>query len=79
MNVLAIAKTKGGVGPLDGEIATLDIIEQDLGDKLGTEPGARNALIRFAARQPIADYREGKLDLLQYFENPEKPKPRIKL
>jgi hypothetical protein len=68
-----------GVGLREGEIAALDAIGRVLGEALGTEPVARNALIRIGARRLIAEYRAGRLDLLQYFVSPEKPKARLKL
>jgi len=68
-----------GVGLRLGEIEALDAIGAALGDRLGTESVARNALIRLAARRLIIEYRAGKLDLLPYFETPEKPKPKLRL
>lgn len=68
-----------GVGLRQGEIGALDAIGRILGEQLGTEPVARNALIRIAARRLIAEFRAGKLDLVGYFESPEKPKPRLRL
>jgi len=68
-----------GVGLRRGEIVALDAIGRALGEQLGSEPVARNALIRLAARRLIAEYRAGKLDLLPFFETPEKPKPKLRL
>jgi len=68
-----------GVGLRQGEIRALDAIGAALGEQLGSEPVARNALLRIAARRLIADFRAGKLDLLPYFETPEKPKPKLRL
>src|SRR3990170_4595309 len=68
-----------GVGLRFGEIEALDAIGRALGDQLGSEPVARNALIRLAARRLIIEYRAGKLDLLPFFETPEKPKPKLRL
>ena len=68
-----------GVGLRQGEIDALDAIGRALGSELGSEPPARNALIRLATRKLIIEYRAGKLDLLPYFETPEKPKPKLRL
>lgn len=67
-----------GVGLTMGEIEALNEIGRILGEQMDSDPVARNALIRIATRLLIADYRAGNLDLMQYFERPEKPKPRLR-
>ena len=67
-----------GVGLREGEIAALEAIGKELGDRMGTEPVARNSLIRIATRLLIRSYRAGELDLVNFFELPEKPKARLR-
>ena len=67
-----------GVGLRQGEIDALDAIGKVLGKTLLSGPVARNALIRIAVRRLIAEYRAGKVDLLHYFQKPEKPRPTLK-
>ena len=59
-----------GVGLRKGEIETLDAIGKSLGGI------SRNALIRFAVRSFLLDYRAGNVDLSSYVKEPEPPKPR---
>lgn len=71
-----------GVGLSRGEIAALDTIGGELGDYLQGDKVARNSLIRIAVRRLIEAYRAGELtpgELAQYFEVPERPKPKLKL
>jgi len=71
-----------GIGLREGEIAALDQIGAELGDLLGTEPVARNAVMRLAVRAFLETIRDGEMtpaDLAGQFERPEKPKPRLKL
>lgn len=67
-----------GVGLKEGEIAALEAIGMQLGELLGTEAVARNALVRIAVRELIKAHRAGTIDLAAYFEKPAKPKPRLK-
>lgn len=70
-----------GVGLRDGEIEALDLIGGELGERLGSEPIARNALIRDAVRRFIFAYRSGEItpeELLGKFEVPKQPKPKYK-
>ena len=62
-----------GVGLRQGEINALNEIGADLGGI------SRNALIRFAVRKFLIEYRMGKVDLSSYVQVPEKPKPSLKL
>jgi hypothetical protein len=71
-----------GIGLREGEIDALDGIGAALGEVIGTEPIARNALMRIAVRRFIEAYRAGAItlgDLANYFDKPEKPSPRLKL
>jgi hypothetical protein len=61
-----------GVGLRAGEIAALDAI----GEPLGL---ARNALIRFAVRRFLIEYRAGKVDLGQFIEEPPPPKKSLRM
>ncbi len=67
-----------GVGLRVGELEALEKIGAELGEQLNTEPVARNALVRIAVRELIKNYRAGRLDLLPFFEAPEKPKPKTR-
>jgi hypothetical protein len=61
-----------GVGLRKGEIDALDAIGESLGGI------ARNALIRFAVRRFLLDYRAGKVDMSGYLKEPEPPKPSLR-
>ena len=61
-----------GVGLRKGEIEALDAIGESLGGI------SRNALIRFAVRRFLLDYRAGKMDLSSYVKEPEPPKPSLR-
>ena len=61
-----------GVGLRKGEIEALDAIGESLGGI------SRNALIRFAVRSFLLDYRAGNLDLSSYVKEPEPPKPGLR-
>lgn len=68
-----------GVGLRVGELAALDAIGAELGELLGSEPVARNTLMREAVRRFILAFRAGDItidDLAKKFERPEKPKPK---
>ncbi len=62
-----------GVGLRQGEVEALDAIGRDLGGI------ARNALIRFAVRRFIMQFREGKIDLSRYVETPPEPKSKLRM
>jgi hypothetical protein len=71
-----------GVGLREGEIKALDEIGAELGRFIDSEPVARNALVRIAARKLISEFRSGKLTVEQLaamFTRPDKPRPRLKL
>ena len=61
-----------GVGLRKGEISVLDAIGESLGGI------SRNALIRFAVRSFLLEYRAGNLDLSSYVKEPEPPKPSLR-
>lgn len=61
-----------GVGLREGEMLALS----QIGDELGGV--ARNALIRYAVRMLIHEYRAGRLDLAGEVETPPPPKKRLK-
>ena len=61
-----------GVGLRKGEIDALDALGASLGGI------ARNALIRFAVRSFLLDYRAGKVDLSSYVKEPAPPKPSLR-
>lgn len=62
-----------GVGLRAGEVAALDAITAELGGI------ARNALLRFAVRWFILQYRAGKVDLSGFVEEPPPPKRKLKM
>lgn len=71
-----------GVGLRAGELQTLEEIGRALGERLGAEPIARNAITRIAIRRFLEQYLTGALtvdDLAGYFEVPEKPAPKLKM
>jgi hypothetical protein len=61
-----------GVGLREGEIRALDEIA-------AVYDIARNAVLHYAARRLILDYRAGKVDLSNLVEIPVKPKKRLRL
>lgn len=61
-----------GVGLKDGEIKALDQIAEVYGL-------SRNALLHYAARRLILDYRAGRLDLSELVEIPPARKNRLRL
>lgn len=61
-----------GIGLRAGELRALD----DMAARLGI---ARNALLRFAVRWFIVQYRTGKVDPGQYLEEPPPPKKTLRL
>ena len=61
-----------GVGLREGEIKALD----DIAAVFGL---SRNALLHFAARRLILDYRAGRLDLSELVEIPPARKNRLRL
>jgi hypothetical protein len=61
-----------GVGLRAGEIAALDVIANQYGI-------ARNALLRFAVRQFILEWRAGKIDLSGQVETPPPPKKKLNM
>lgn len=61
-----------GVGLREGEINALD----EIGLVYGV---SRNALLRFAARRLILDYRAGRLDLSELVEIPPANKNRLRM
>lgn len=63
---------QSGVGLRDGEIQALDAIGGELGGV------SRNALIRYAVRLLIHEYRAGRLDLAAHVVTPPPPKKRLK-
>lgn len=70
-----------GVGIREGEVKALDQVGAELGEYLGADPVARNAIMRIAIRRFLEDYRAGRLtlaDLAERFTIPDKPKPRLK-
>ncbi len=70
-----------GVGLRAGELDALTEIGEALGEELGTEPVARNAIMREAIRAFLEAYLSGDLtvaDLAERFERPAKPKARRK-
>jgi len=62
-----------GVGLRQGEMDALTAIGNELGGI------ARNALIRFAVRRFIMQYRAGKVDLSDYVETPPEPKKKLRM
>lgn len=62
-----------GVGLREGEIAALEEIGAELGGV------SRNALLRYAARLLIHEYRVGRLDLARDVDTPPPPKKRLKM
>lgn len=60
-----------GVGVREGEIAALDGIAKNYGV-------ARNAILRFAVRYFIQQYRAGQVDLSQFIYTPPTPSKKIK-
>ena len=60
-----------GVGLRAGEVAALDQIANQYGV-------ARNALLRFAVRYFILQFRAGKVDISGQVEAPPPPKKRLK-
>lgn len=61
-----------GVGLKEGEIAALDAIAESLNL-------ARNALMRFAVRWFLMEYRAGRVDPGEYLEEPPPPKKTLRL
>jgi len=61
-----------GVGLKTGEIEALNTIGEELGGV------ARNALIRYAVRLLIHEYRAGRLDLAGDVEVPPPPRKKLK-
>ncbi len=61
-----------GVGLRKGEIKALDASGESLGGI------SRNALIRFAVRSFLLDYRAGNVDMSGYLKEPEPPKPSLR-
>jgi hypothetical protein len=61
-----------GVGLRAGEVAALDVIAGQLGI-------ARNALIHYAVRWFLLQYRAGKVDLAGKVEEPPPTKKRLRL
>ena len=61
-----------GVGLKTGELAALN----DIADKLGI---ARNALMRFAIRWFIYNYRAGVIDMTRFVEQPPPPKKVLRM
>jgi len=71
-----------GVGLRAGELQALDIIGAEMGELLGTEPIARNAIMRLLIRQVLEAYQAGDItaaDLIGRFSKPDKPKAKLKL
>jgi hypothetical protein len=71
-----------GVGIREGELQALDLLGAELGEYLGADPVARNAIMRIAIRRFLEDYRAGRLtlaDLAERFTTPAKPQPKLKL
>jgi len=64
-----------GVGLREGELAALKAIAEQLG---GDEPIARNALIRWAVRHFITEFRRGAIDLKVWIEEPPPPKKTLR-
>lgn len=62
-----------GVGLRGGEIKALDAISAENGNI------SRNALLRFAARQFIVDYRAGKIDLSGMIITPPPQKKKLQM
>lgn len=62
-----------GVGLRQGEMDALEQIGAELGGV------SRNALLRYAARLLIHEYRAGRLDLAGNVETPPPPKKRLKM
>ena len=60
-----------GVGITEGELDALDVIKAQY-------ETTRNALMHLAIRHFIEDVRAGRFDLEAEFEDPEKPKRRLK-
>ena len=68
-----------GVGIREGEITGLKAIGTELGNKLGTEAVAVNALVVTAIQRFLDDVAAGRLtidDLAKEWETPAKPKAR---
>jgi hypothetical protein len=61
-----------GVGLREGEIAAIDDIAASLEIN-------RNALMRFAIRWFLLEYRAGRVDLGAYIEQPPPPKKTLRL
>jgi hypothetical protein len=70
-----------GVGLREGELQALEMIGAEVGELLGTEPVARNAIMRMVIRDYLEKYLLGETaaaDLAGRFERPQKPKARVK-
>lgn len=61
-----------GVGLTEGEVAAVDSIAAEHGL-------TRNALLRFAVRTFILNYRSGNIDLENYIFTPPPPKRKLEL
>jgi hypothetical protein len=61
-----------GVGLKNGELTALN----EIAGKLGI---ARNALMRFAIRWFIYNYRAGQIDLTRFIEQPPPPKKTLRM
>lgn len=61
-----------GIGMRTGELEAIDAIAGELGI-------TRNALLRWATRYIILEYRAGRLDLSKYIEIPPEPKRNIRM
>lgn len=60
-----------GVGVREGEVLALDKIAEHYGV-------ARNAILRFAVRFFIQEFRAGNIDISQYIYTPPTPSKKIK-
>jgi hypothetical protein len=72
MKILAIANQKGGVGLRKREIEALPALGESLGGI------SKTALIRFAVRSFLIDYRAAKVDMSSWLKEPEQPKPSLR-
>lgn len=64
---------QSGVGLKEGEMQALDAIGKELGGI------ARNALMRYAVRRLIIDYRAGRLNLEAFVTTPPEPKKTLEM